>query len=150
MESIKIVVISDNHRDYESLLKVSLIEPDIDYYLHIGDSELEESKLYPFIGVKGNCDCFNNLPKEKIIKTEFGNVYLVHHLSQIPLSDEFIWKNNIRIVLFGHTHKRFLQIINGVYYANPGSLTYPRDDHGPSYLLVTLSEKNMDFTFKNI
>ena len=46
------------------------------------------------------------------------------------------------IALFGHTHKPFLEDIDGILTLNPGSLTYPRQrGRRPSYAVLEMDEK---------
>ena len=43
----------------------------------------------------------------------------------------------IDIVMFGHTHKPYLEKDGGITILNPGSLSYPRQEgHKPSYIIM--------------
>ena len=43
------------------------------------------------------------------------------------------------IVMFGHTHKPYLEIGEDVTVLNPGSISYPRQDgHRPSYMIMEI------------
>ena len=45
------------------------------------------------------------------------------------------------IVMFGHTHKPFLEEREGVIVLNPGSLSYPRQQgHRGSYMIMEINE----------
>lgn len=151
-DSISIVVVSDTHRDLEFLNKVILRESGANYFFHLGDSEIDAEKLRPFITIKGNRDYQFNYPVTRLIKLDFGNIFLIHHLNEIPLNKRVLEENNIKIVLFGHTHRRFLELIDGVYYANPGSLVYARDQNANSYLLIKYKyeDNSFEFVFKEI
>ena len=150
MKSIKLVVVSDTHRDVEGLKAVFRIEQPADYFLHLGDSELDEVYLEPFFSIKGNCDHFVNYRKTAIIETPFGNVFMIHNLNQMPKDKDFLTTNNIKVVLFGHTHKRYDKEIKGARYLNPGSLVYPRDGLKPSYLVIKFSINKIDIFFKEL
>ena len=46
------------------------------------------------------------------------------------------------IVMFGHTHRPFLDNSKGVIVLNPGSVSYPRQEgHLPSYALMEIDQK---------
>ena len=47
----------------------------------------------------------------------------------------------VQIVLFGHTHRPFVEEKNGIVLMNPGSLTYPRQSgRVPSYLILNITK----------
>ncbi len=46
------------------------------------------------------------------------------------------------IVMFGHTHRPYLNSSKGVTMLNPGSVSYPRQEgHKPSYALMEIDEE---------
>ena len=53
---MKIVVVSDSHRNQNVLYRIVDMNKDADLFLHVGDSELTEDEISPFVSVKGNCD----------------------------------------------------------------------------------------------
>ena len=144
---MKIVVASDCHGDLYTLRKIASSEYDADYYLLLGDSCLDEESIRPFISVKGNNDYFSSFPLERIIHTPYGNIYMEHgHLRNI-VDVEFVRKKDCFIYLFGHSHAHFLKKIEGIYFANPGSTSRPRDNTNGTYLLISLDEKDVKFDF---
>ena len=45
------------------------------------------------------------------------------------------------IVMFGHTHKPYLDTEDGITILNPGSLSYPRQEgRRSSYMIMTIDE----------
>mgnify|MGYP003297992236 CR=1 FL=1 len=56
---MKILLVSDTHGNNEALDKILKIHPDMDLYLHLGDSESTPELLRPFVTVKGNCDFYD-------------------------------------------------------------------------------------------
>ena len=49
---------------------------------------------------------------------------------------------NVDIVMFGHTHRPFLEQSDGVTLLNPGSLSYPRQEgRKGSYMIMEIDEK---------
>ena len=61
---MKIVVASDNHGDLEVLKRIVLANQDASLFLHLGDSQMFDYEISPFIGVKGNCDYGKDYPME--------------------------------------------------------------------------------------
>ena len=53
---MKILLVSDSHSDYTALDQLAAKYPNMDLYLHAGDSEQDEFSIKPFISVRGNCD----------------------------------------------------------------------------------------------
>ena len=44
--------------------------------------------------------------------------------------------------MFGHTHKPYLDVQEGLTVLNPGSLSYPRqEDRRPSYIWMEIDEE---------
>ena len=56
------------------------------------------------------------------------------------------------IVMFGHTHRPYLEQDKGIVVLNPGSLSYPRQDgRKPSYIMMDLDrEGQAHFTINYI
>ncbi|MCH5171984.1 MAG: YfcE family phosphodiesterase [Erysipelotrichales bacterium] len=145
---MKIVVISDTHRDIDSIRLVRYINHDADMFLHCGDSELPEDQIDGFASVKGNCDYFD-YPLNKTLKTPLGNIY-IEHGHKHALSDEYILSKNAIIFLHGHTHRHYVKKVGNCYVANPGSLIKPRDDSNGTYLIITIDNEQIKFEFKEL
>lgn len=70
--------------------------------------------------IRGNCDKDKNIAKEdKIIELSNIKIYLVHDISKINID---LKKENIDIVIYGHTHKSNIYENEGILYINPGSI----------------------------
>lgn len=91
-------------------------------------------------GVRGNSDRFYEygpLPFPSLEKTTrifSKNVYMTHgHLPyEIP--------DKTDVVLTGHTHVGKIEKRGSIYFANPGSISYPRSSSGPTFLLFEESQ----------
>ena len=57
---MKILLVSDTHGNNVALDALVKKYPNMDLYLHCGDSESDEYSIYPFRSVKGNCDYFGD------------------------------------------------------------------------------------------
>lgn len=137
---MKILVVSDSHGNYYSLNDLYLNNSDVDYFFHLGDSELPEYLLNNFACVKGNCD-FASLPKFKDLEIEGLKIHLEHGDNFKFQCDpqKYVTSLNVDIFLFGHTHKKLATKFGNTFVFNPGSLTRPRDGSKGSYLILDVS-----------
>ncbi len=145
---MRIVVMSDSHRQYGPLQKIMEQQPDADMYIHLGDSEggIELLKAnYPdkkFFFVAGNCDSDISLPGFLVIPADSGHrIFAAHgHRHAVRYSNAMILEaaleNRCDIVCFGHTHERVNTWESGVHILNPGSCACPRDGFPPSYAYI--------------
>ena len=131
---MKIIILGDIHYpsrtdDLSFLDKIKEENPDIiistgDYTDEVVIKELRN--IAKFYGVKGNCD-YLNLPEELELEI-FGKKYYVIHSSQFGRGniDALIkigTEKSVDFLVFGHTHKPFLQNIGKLTLINPGSIT---------------------------
>ena len=131
---MKVLIVSDNHRDEASLEDLIYIyEKEIDLWLHCGDSEfgVDHPVWNTFVTVQGNMDWENKLPKIAVEENEGTRFAVLHgHNHQVRRSlepmEEVAEANNVSIVFYGHTHVAKVDEQNGVYFINPGSITQPR------------------------
>ena len=141
---MKILVVSDSHGDYESLDRLYKMYPNMDVYLHAGDSEQDEFSIKPFISVRGNCDHYYDFQNYLVIPSPIGNIY-VQHLPYV--SKSVISEHNAKIVIYGHTHTRRHEKINDILYVNPGAISFARDKYEGSYAILTIDSNNIEVKF---
>ena len=146
---MKILVVSDTHRNNNNYLKaIERVSP-LDMVIHCGDvegSELVISKAAgcPVEMVQGNNDFFSELPREKEFMLGQYKVWLTHgHNYYISMNSEVIKQEararEVDIVMCGHTHKPVVDIGNDLTLINPGSISYPRQgNRKPSYILMEI------------
>ena len=146
---MRIILVSDSHGNRDSLER--LIENEkFDYLFFLGDG-LNDLGLYDnlenVIAVSGNCDFFSVIPNERILQiggysilVTHGNKYSVKSsLSKIKEKAE---SEGVNLVFFGHTHKPTIEIINNIYYLNPG--TFYKNSYGEScYMEVILNNNDI-------
>ncbi len=116
-------LISDTH----SLLREEVLNNliDCELIIHTGDigksdviSKLNEISDVEFI--RGNCDKDERIAKEdKIIKVYNTCIYLIHDISKINID---LKRENINIIIYGHSHKASIYEKNDILYINPGSV----------------------------
>ena len=93
---MKILVISDTHYELDNLSKLLKKYPDMDLYLHAGDSEWSPDELFPFQSVKGNRDYLSSFPKELVFNTPLGNLIMRHILQySLKFSENLIRYNKM-------------------------------------------------------
>lgn len=146
---MKILIVSDTHgRDTALKHLLEQVKP-IDMLIHCGDVEGSEDYIRslaqcPVHMVAGNNDFFCDLPKEEEFLIGKYRVLLTHgHYYYISMGAQMIKEDaaarGFDIVMFGHTHRPYLEQDKGIVVLNPGSLSYPRQEgRKPSYMMMEL------------
>lgn len=104
--------------------------------------ELEEITKTEFI--KGNCDKgveFENIKESKIINADSSKIYIVHDISKMDIDLD---KEQIDIVIYGHSHKGNICDKAGILYINPGSVG-PRRFKLPTTMAKLYIGDNKDY-----
>ncbi len=143
---MRILLISDSHANNEAIDNLIRLWPDVELYLHAGDSEVAPQMIYPFRTVRGNCDYTFDMQDELIIPTPFGNVLMRH---KADVSPSYLKKNNIKLFIYGHTHKKECYKKNDIAYVNPGAISYARDGQ-ESYAILENHELDIDVTYYSL
>ena len=122
---MRIGIISDTHgllrKEVENQLK------DCDLIVHCGDIGKQEvidklSELGKVELITGNVDKDIDIslaPKDKIIEVMNKRIYLIHNIAELNID---LYKGNIDIVMYGHSHKSKIYKEDGILYINPGSV----------------------------
>lgn len=150
---MKIGLISDTHGFLDP--RLARIFRGVDHILHAGDigpdfliAQLEA--IAPVTAVLGNNDNSPCFPLTQVV--ELGKVkFLVHHIvTPRALTDELkarVAKDKPDVVMFGHSHQQFDQIIKGVRFVNPGYAGKPKFGAERSVALLDCDGKNLDIRF---
>lgn len=149
---MKILIVSDTHKKHDNLVRILEQEENIDLMVHLGDSEGYEDYIAELAGcpleiVSGNNDFFTDLDREKVLEVGKYQVLITHgHYYYVAMGLEDLRKEalgrGMDIVMFGHTHRPYLNSSKGVTMLNPGSVSYPRQEgHKPSYALMEIDEE---------
>ncbi|TQR16158.1 metallophosphoesterase family protein [Psychrobacillus soli] len=151
---MKILVMSDTHRDIETMERVMEHCTDVNAVIHCGDSELAasyfDSKSVHI--VRGNCDFDEGFSEEVILELENETILIVHgHKHQVkttlmPLKYR-AEEVDATIVCFGHSHLLGAELQNGTLYINPGSLHKPRGRKEKSYAIIEKLENAWNVLF---
>lgn len=129
---MKILVVSDTHGDFNSLLRAVKAQPDAEVIVHCGDGDeqvqlLKETiKDKMIVGVRGNCDWNSFLPSKETLKICGKKIFITHgHLYNAKMG---LYKvvcaareEGADILLYGHTHIAMNTYEDGLYVMNPGS-----------------------------
>lgn len=157
-----VMVLSDIHDNLRYLKKALEIfdEKKIMRLYLLGDIGQDAFSLLntyheKIIAVRGNCDTIYDVERAEFpmpfftYDYIFGNSILLMHGDKPELKE---MENLADIVLTGHTHVSKIErdYRNGKLYANPGSLSLPRDGHH-SYLLFDENSLSIfDIDTKNL
>jgi putative phosphoesterase len=150
---VKIGVISDTHGFLDP--RVAKIFAGVDHILHAGDIGyasiiLELQFIAPVTAVLGNCDDDVGFHLSEIVELA-QKKFLVHHivnprdLSEIVTAR--IAKDKPDAIVFGHTHKRFAETVNGIFFFNPGYAGKPRLGSERSVAILHLDGKSIRHQF---
>lgn len=135
---MKLLITSDIHGHLDRLEEVVRLHPDVDYHLNAGDMCLNEKyyQKYHVISVKGNNDYFTSEPYQRVLDLDGLKIWLTHgHLEHVKSGyDDLKYLANqkqVNLVIFGHTHKKYLEIDQNITILNPGAL----GDYQKSYAI---------------
>lgn len=149
---MKILIISDTHRQNTNCLRVIEKVKPIDLLVHCGDVEGSENLIASAAGcpvqiVGGNNDFLSDMPREKEFMIGKYKVWLTHgHIYYVSMNYETIKaeakERGMDIVMCGHTHKPIVDISKGITLVNPGSMSYPRQEgRRPSYIIMEIDKE---------
>ncbi|KMT23266.1 metallophosphoesterase [Clostridium cylindrosporum] len=148
---MKIAIVSDSHGDLYNLDRAIESLDNIDKIIHLGDHyediiSLNKKYNRDIIYVAGNNDWDrgDSSLKERLIDIEGLKIFLSHgHRYGIHYGIDKLYYRakelNADVVLFGHTHRQFYELYDGITFFNPGSIAYPRDI-GPGFGLIDINQ----------
>ena len=146
---MKSLIVSDTHGRHSAFDKALKEAGKIDALVHLGDTEGGEDYIEAVCGcpayvLAGNNDFFSDNLREMEVVFGTKKAFMTHgHYYYVSLGPERIIEEgkmrNADIVMFGHTHKPFLEMIDGMIVLNPGSLSYPRQEgRKGSYIMMEI------------
>lgn len=146
---MRLVVCGDTHGRLNPLKKELDKLKGADMLLHTGDFYQDGIELGRRLGIKtlvvvGNCDVGQSQPAEEVFEAEgyrflltHGHLYRVkNHLIGLKLRAEEIEAD---IVVFGHTHVPYWENVDGIWFLNPGSASWPRFDEYGTYAVLEVA-----------
>lgn len=129
---MKILVFSDSHGNTAKMADVVRRE-EPDQILHLGDVSRdaralgEQFPLLPLAYVCGNCDGHTDVPAQRILTFEGRQVLMCHgHTygvkSGIGGAIAAARTAGVDVLLFGHTHEAYCDLLDDLWVMNPGSI----------------------------
>lgn len=159
---IRVVVVSDTHRDFYFLAEVVKRHRDADLFVHLGDGYEEFCRLgdmFPGLKkyfVRGNCDygMSRDIQVAGFLNCGMARIFYTHgHIYNVKSGLEEVYRagieHNANVILYGHTHVPRIDYHNGVYIMNPGSLGHPRGG-GRTYGIIDVDDTWMDCHLVNL
>lgn len=156
---MKILIISDTHRDDSTFVKLIKEEGPVDMLIHCGDV-CQSEELYRELAdcevkiVSGNNDFYTDLNPEEEFDIRDYHCLLTHgHMYGVSWGTErlveYAYNSGADIVFYGHTHIPKVEYDEefNVWVVNPGSLSYPRQSGRQSSYIVMEIDKNGDLNF---
>ena len=147
---MKIGVISDTHNFLDP--KIPGLFAGVSHILHAGDIGLPQilaklESIAPVTAVGGNTDDPALRHDETKLVELAGQKFLLHHIVNPVVPAEklrrLITNERPGVVVFGHTHKRFCEMIGGVFYLNPGYAGKPKLGLERSVAILHCDEKEI-------
>ena len=150
---MKIFVMSDNHGRLDNIRKALQAEADTEFDLafHLGDAEHTEDAIKTLFGdvpvdfVSGNMDMYYSTYPVDVVVNKCGHRILLTHghehraRSGVMYMRDAAAARDADIVVYGHTHVPDIRAFGGMWFFNPGSISFPRqDDRRCSYGILTL------------
>lgn len=151
---MKILIVSDSHGQNRNLQEVIRKVSPIDMLIHCGDVEGSENQIRewancPTYMVAGNNDYFCDLSREVEFTVQGYKVFVTHgHYYYVSFGVERLLEEaksrGAKVAIYGHTHRPFLEEIDGVTILNPGSISYPRQEgRKPSYAIMDIDREGL-------
>lgn len=132
---IRLLVLSDAHKDTPSLLQAIRLHREADAIFFLGDGETDFQSPpvqsactgKKCTAVAGNCDVYSALPKEILLPLGGKRIFALHGHTQMvkhgmQMLQETAEAKQADLVLYGHTHIPKVEYKNGIYYLCPGSI----------------------------
>ena len=135
---MKILIAGDTHGNDVILEELVKQYPNMDKYLHTGDSLSYPEGLLPFVSVMGNCD-FYPFDEKILIRNCAGNL-LMKHLPYFSAKE----RESAYLLIHGHTHIYKISEESDHLIISPGSLTRPRDGSNGTYIILSINENKIN------
>lgn len=160
---MKIVVVSDSHGNYSNFSSILKQHRDCDRIIHAGDgeSDVQDLEMYEkalfkkLIFVGGNCDIHGIHERTKIAEIGDVRIFIAHGDRFEVKSDKTVIarkaiEENCQVAIFGHSHIKYCNTVEGVFLLNPGSCDIQGDKTPPSYAIMWIESGNISAEFYNL
>ena len=151
---MKAIVMSDSHKNFNSIIRIMDREPDATHLIHAGDVQQDVDDIesvwpnLPLACVLGNNDYFApGVPFDRLFTIGATKFFLTHgHQYGVKHSLSLLLKKakklEVDVCIFGHTHTPFLEQRDGIWLLNPGSTSrsYTTSDFSNDNFYISLKE----------
>jgi putative phosphoesterase len=160
--SVTVGILSDTHGYLDE--RIAEVIRDCDYAIHAGDimgahvlEQLQPRKSviavagnndYPGVWNEDETDIVTALPRTTSLVLPGGTVNIEHghRLGGFPDHEQLRWDHaEVKLVVYGHTHKRVIDQQAEPWIVNPGAAGRERTKGGPSCLVLHASESEWRF-----
>ncbi|MBN2718598.1 MAG: YfcE family phosphodiesterase [Deltaproteobacteria bacterium] len=137
-----IAVLSDTHGVLPAFILDALRDNPPIHIIHAGDVCAPEiiaqlRKIAPISHVRGNMDSHSFGPATEAAQIDGLLFYILHNLYDLDLDPK---SAGVAAVIHGHLHRPSIEWKRGILFLNPGSCSYPRGDHPPSFARIELGD----------
>jgi len=160
---MKILLISDVHGNIKLMDQIIAKNSDCEFKFYMGDFDLNDANEEKKQGSKfdkvvtGNCDVQGISPMEIFVELNNLKIMILHgHTVGFTLNKKTFKKmraiakeNGAKLILHGHDHIDANETKDGITRFNPGSITSPKGDNGPSYGILEIEPSGL-FSIKHI
>lgn len=149
---MKYLVFSDSHGNIINFRKAIEKHLEITTIIFLGDGLSDISVLksiyknHNFYAVTGNCDFYSSYANEVVLLLEGKKILMTHgHFYNVKTSTRILIekgkKEEVDILLFGHTHLPMVNYEYDMLIVNPGSISRPKFSKHPSYAIIDIIEE---------
>ncbi len=149
---MRVIVVSDTHRQIDSFIDKVRTMDKPDLILHLGDNTIDGDKIQEELGVsviqvKGNGDFSSTYKEDELIEIRGKKIFLTHgHRYRVNYSNDTLYYKGLELgadlVLYGHTHIPEIIQEENMLIMNPGSPSSPRGrDMKPTFGLLEITDK---------
>lgn len=148
---MKVLVVSDSHGNYRNLSAILKKNRNVAHIIHAGDfeSDLDDMSMYEpammdkLTAVAGNCDVNSMRERTKVVELGGVKIFVAHGDMLSVKTDKTVIarkakEEGCRAAIFGHSHIRYCETVEGVFLLNPGSCSMQGDNTPPSYAVMTI------------
>ena len=157
---MRVLIVSDTHGAHGYLDKALEQVGAIDMFIHCGDVSDGFAYMDAVIDcekhiVAGNGDYFSDLPREKEFFIGTKRVFITHGhkylqgwgIRNVERFKSVAKSRGADIVMFGHAHMPYLEILPDLTLLNPGSISYPRQEGRKSSFILMEMDSNEEVKY---
>ncbi len=153
---MRILVISDTHKQLGHVIDILSGDHRFDRIFHLGDLVHDAEDIEAFSGVivdkvAGNCDWGGDgAPSSKEVEIRGKKFFLCHgHQQHVKYGDSVLrqmaLEGDYDGIFYGHTHHATYDYEGDCLIMNPGSISLPRDGE-PSYGVIHIDDNGVIHT----